>query len=52
MPPPPPTAADFTDEQILKNLLALNLARAAEEAKAGTSGKQRAQREKDSTDLL
>ncbi len=44
--------ADLTDEQILENLLALNLARAAEEAKAAKVRTPKLQRAKDESDLL
>jgi type II restriction/modification system DNA methylase subunit YeeA len=43
---------DLTDEQILERLLALNLARAAEEAKAKTVKKPKAQRMKQAEELL
>ena len=44
--------ADLTDEQILEQLLALNLARAAEEAKAAKVKKPKMQREKVSEELI
>ena len=44
--------ADLTDEQILEKLLALNLARAAEEAKAAKVKKNKAQRTKEADELL
>jgi hypothetical protein len=44
--------ADLTDEQILEKLLALNLARAAEEAKAAKVKKTKAQRAKAADELL
>jgi hypothetical protein len=43
---------DLTDEQILERLLALNLARAAEEAKAAKVKKPKAQRERSAGELL
>jgi hypothetical protein len=45
-------AADLTDEQILENLLALNLERAAEEAKDAKVRKPKASREKHSDEML
>jgi hypothetical protein len=44
--------ANLTDEQILEKLLALNLARAAEEAKAAKVKKPRASREKQEDEML
>ncbi|MCU0784339.1 MAG: class I SAM-dependent DNA methyltransferase [Verrucomicrobia bacterium] len=44
--------ADLSDEQILEKLLALNLARAAEEAKAEKDKKPKAQRTKHAEELL
>ena len=44
--------ADLTDEQILEKLLALNLERAAEEAKAAKVKKNKAQRTKEADELL
>ena len=44
--------ADLTDEQILERLLALNLERAAEEAKDAKAKKPKAQRGKTTDDLL
>ncbi len=45
--------ADLTDDQILKRLLALNLERAAEEARAPESPKRKsAQREKTEHEML
>jgi hypothetical protein len=44
--------ADLTDEQILEKLLALNLERAAEEAKAAKVKKSKTQREKAATELI
>ena len=45
--------ADLTDEQILERLLALNLERAAEEAKAQDSPKRKsAQRDKAENELI
>ena len=44
--------ADLTDEQILEKLLALNLERAAEEAKAAKMKKSKAQREKHAEEML
>ena len=44
--------ADLTDEQILENLLALNLARAAEEAKAAKVKKPKAQRTKEADEFV
>ena len=44
--------ADLRDEQILEKLLALNLARAAEEAKAAKVNKPKAQRTKEADELL
>ena len=44
--------ADLTDEQILEKLLALNLERAAEEAKAAKAKKPRTSREKQSDEML
>jgi hypothetical protein len=44
--------ADLTDEQILEKLLALNLERAAEEAKAVKEKKPRASREKQSDEMI
>jgi hypothetical protein len=43
---------DLTDEQILERLLALNLARAAEEAKMASVRRPRATREKATDELL
>ena len=40
------------DEQILEKLLALNLARAAEEAKAAKQKKPKTQREKQADELV
>ena len=45
-------AADLTDEQILEKLLALNLERAAEEAKAAKVPKPKAQRTKQADELV
>jgi hypothetical protein len=42
----------LTDEQILERLLDLNLARAAEEAKAAKVKKPKASREKHSDEML
>ena len=44
--------ADMTDEQILEKLLALNLERAAEEAKAAKTKKPKAQRTKSEQELI
>ena len=44
--------ADLTDEAILENLLALNLARAAEEAKAAKVIKPKTMREKNKDELI
>ncbi len=44
--------ADLTDEQILENLLALNLARAAEEAKAVKVKKPKATRERHADEMI
>jgi type II restriction/modification system DNA methylase subunit YeeA len=44
--------ADLTDEQILEKLLALNLARAAEEAKAAKVKKPKTSREKHAEEML
>jgi hypothetical protein len=44
--------ADLTNEQILEKLLALNLARATEEAKAAKVKKTKAQRTKEADELL
>lgn len=44
--------ADLTDEQILERLLALNLERAAEEAKAAKAKKPNTQREKQKDELI
>jgi hypothetical protein len=44
--------ADLTDEQILERLLALNLERAAEEAKAAKVKKPKAQRAKSAQELI
>jgi len=44
--------AGLTDEQILEKLLALNLARAAEEAKAAKVKKPKAQRAKEADELV
>jgi hypothetical protein len=44
--------ADLTDEQILEKLLALNLERAAEEAKAAKVNKTKAQRTKAADELV
>src|SRR5204862_6103239 len=44
--------ADLTDEQILEKLLALNLERAAEEAKAAKVKKTKAQRGKSGEELI
>ena len=44
--------ADLTDEQILEKLLALNLERAAEEAKAAKVTKSKAQRTKSEHELI
>ena len=44
--------ADLTDEAILEKLLALNLERAAEEAKAAKVKKPKAQRTKEADELL
>jgi hypothetical protein len=44
--------ADLTDEAILEKLLALNLVRAAEEAKAAKQKKQKTQREKQADELV
>ena len=43
---------DLTDEEILEKLLALNLARAAEEAKTETVKKSKAQRTKQADELV
>ena len=43
---------DLTDEQVLERLLALNLERAAEEAKAAKARKPRASREKTDEEML
>ena len=45
-------SADLTDEQILEKLLALNLERAAEEAKAATVRKPNASRDKRADEML
>ena len=44
--------ADLSDDQILERLLALNLARAAEEAKAANVKKPKATREKRADEML
>jgi hypothetical protein len=44
--------ADLTDEQILEKLLALNLARAAEEAKAAKVKKPKTTREKNTDEMI
>jgi hypothetical protein len=44
--------ADLSDEQILERLLALNLERAAEEAKAARNKKPKAQRNKQEDELI
>ena len=44
--------ADLTDEQILEKLLALNLERAAEEAKAARGKRPRASREKQTDEMI
>jgi len=44
--------ADLTDEQILEKLLALNLARAAQEAKAAKVKKPKTQRAKAVDELV
>ncbi|MGH7953103.1 MAG: type IIL restriction-modification enzyme MmeI [Limisphaerales bacterium] len=44
--------ADLSDEQILEKLLALNLERAAEEAKAAKVKKPKAQREKQAEEMI
>ena len=44
--------ADFTDEQILEKLLALNLERAAEEAKAAKVKKPKTTREKNTDEMI
>ena len=44
--------ADLTDEQILEKLLALNLERAAEEAKAAKVKKPKVQRAKEADELV
>ena len=44
--------ADLTDEQILEKLLALNLERAAEEAKAAKVKQPKVSREKQSDEML
>jgi type II restriction/modification system DNA methylase subunit YeeA len=44
--------ADLSDEQILEKLLALNLERAAEEAKAAKTKKSKTQREKQADELV
>ena len=44
--------ADLTDEQILEKLLALNLARAAEEAKAAKVKKPKTTREKNTDEMV
>ena len=44
--------ADLSDEQILEKLLALNLARAAEEAKAAKVEKPKTTREKRADEML
>ena len=44
--------ADLTDQQILEKLLALNLERAAEEAKAAKVKKPRASREKQHDEMI
>jgi hypothetical protein len=44
--------ADLTDEQILERLLALNLERAEEEAKAAKGKKPKATREKSGEEML
>jgi len=44
--------ADLSDAQILENLLALNLARAAEEAKSSAAQKPKAQRAKRTDELI
>ena len=43
---------DLTDEQILERLLALNLERAAEEAKAAKLKKPKGSREKQSDEMI
>ena len=45
-------AADLTDEQILEKLLALNLERAAEEAKAAKVKKPKAQRARHAEEMI
>ena len=45
-------SADLSDEKILEKLLALNLARAAEESKAETVKKPKAQRAKQEEEML
>jgi hypothetical protein len=44
--------ADLTDEQILEKLLALNLERAAEEAKAAKVKKPKTTREKNTDEMI
>jgi len=44
--------ADLTDEQILEKLLALNLERAAEEAKAAKVKQPRVSREKQHDEMI
>jgi hypothetical protein len=44
--------ADLSDEQILERLLALNLERAAEEAKADGNAKRKSQREKQAGEMV
>ena len=44
--------ADLTDEQILEKLLALNLARAAEEAKAAKVKKPKTSRDKKEDEMI
>jgi hypothetical protein len=45
-------AADLPDEQVLERLLALNLERAAEEAKANSEAKPKSQREKHAGEMV
>ena len=44
--------ADLTDEQILEKLLALNLARAAEEAKSAKVKQPKTTREKNTDEMI
>jgi hypothetical protein len=44
--------ADLSDEQVLEKLLALNLERAGEEAKAASKSKRKAQREKQAGEMV